>query len=275
MAGNIFLDIFKYDFMLRAIIVSIALAIVIPCIAMVVVFKRLSMTGDALSHSSLAGVAIGLVFQFSPIFGSIVACLTAAIFIEIIRKKMKQYGDLAIALVMSTSVALAGIFTPFIKKATNLHSFLFGSIVAISDTEFYTIVAISAVIFVTFILFYKELFYITYDFESARLAGVKVNLINMIFTFLTALTISIAARTVGTLIVSSFIVVPVACAMQVANSYKTTLAASIGFALLFSFIGLIIANIYPLGVGSTMVLSGVVILILMVMVKIIIKGIRR
>lgn len=272
---NIFVDIFKYDFLLRAVIVSIALAVVIPCIAMIVVFKRLSMTGDALSHSSLAGVAIGLVFQFSPIVGSIVACLLAAIFIEIIRKRMKQYGDLAIALVMSTSVALAGIFTPFIKKATNLHSFLFGSIVAISDTEFYTILVISIIIFIVFILFYKELFYITYDDESARLAGVKVNIINMMFTFLTALTISIAARTVGTLIVSSFIVVPVACAMQVANSYKTTLIASIIFALLFSFIGLIIANIYPLGVGSTMVLSGIVILILIVLSKIIIKNIRR
>ncbi len=272
---DIIIDIFRYDFMVKALIVSVSLAIVIPCIAMVVVFKRLSMTGDALSHSSLAGVAIGLVFQFSPILGSIIACLLAAVFIELIRKKMKQYADLAIALVMSTSVALAGIFTPFIKKATNLHSFLFGSIVAISDIEFYSIIIMSAFIFIIFILFYKELFYITYDDESARLAGVRVNAINIMFTFLTALTISIAARTVGTLIVSSFIVVPVACAMQVANSYKSTLIASILFAICFSVIGLIITNIYPLGVGSTMVLVGIVTLILIVAVKMIVKGIRR
>lgn len=272
---NLITELFQYDFMIRAVIVSVALAIVIPCISMVVVFKRLSMTGDALSHSSLAGVAIGLVFQFNPILGSVIACLVSAIFIEIMRGKMKQYADLATALVMSTGVALAGIFTPFIKKATNLHSFLFGSIVAISDIEFYLIITVSTIVLVTFILLYKELFYITYDDESARLAGIKVNFINMMFTFLIALTISIAARTVGTLIVSSFIVVPVTCAMQVARSYKSTLIYSIMFATLFSLIGLIIANNWPLGVGSTMVLVGIICLIFIYMVKFIFKKVRR
>lgn len=264
---NFILEMFSYDFMIRAFIVSIALSIVIPCIAIVVVFKRLSMTGDALSHSSLAGVAAGLLFSFNPIIGSTLACIIAAISIEIIRKKFRNYADLAIALVMSTSVAVAGILTGFMKTSTNLHSFLFGSIVAISDEEMYIILAISVVVLTVFVLMYKELFYTTFDEEAARLAGIKVSLVNIIFTFLTAFTISIAARTVGTLIVSSFIVVPIACAMQISKSYRSTLISAICFAIIFSIVGLVLAYVYPLVPGATMVLIGIATLIILTIVK--------
>lgn len=271
---DIILDLFRYDFLLRALIVSVCLAVAIPCIAMIVVFKRLSMTGDALSHSSLAGVAAGLVFNFDPIVGSVIVCLVAAIIIELIRKKMKYYADLAIAIVMSASVAIAGILTPFIKKGTSLHSFLFGSIVAVSDVEFYFIIIISIIVVVAFILFYKELYYITYDDESARLAGINVNFVNIMFTFLVALTVAIAAKTVGTLIVSSFIVVPVASAMQIAVSFKGTLILAIIFAIIFSVVGLIIANIFPVGAGSMMVIVGIAFLLIISIINLSIKKLR-
>ena len=101
----------EYAFMRRAFVVGVLLAIIIPCIGIVVVLKRLSMIGDALSHSSLAGVAAGLVMGINPILGAGITCIVAALSIETIRKKMPQYADISIAVILSTSVGAAGVLS--------------------------------------------------------------------------------------------------------------------------------------------------------------------
>lgn len=272
---NLITEMLSYDFMQKAFLVSFVLSLAIPCIGTVVVFKNLSMTGDALSHSSLAGVATGLVFSFNPIYGSMVACLLAAVAIEIIRRRFPRYSDLAIAVVMSANVAVAGIMTAFMKKAASLHSFLFGSVVAITEEEMISVVVVSLLVFIGFFMFYKELFFITYDEGSARLAGVPVAMVNVIFTFLTALAISVAARTVGTLIVSSFIVLPIACSMQLSRSYRQTVRRAILFAVLFSFSGLLMAYRFNLVPGASMVLVGIICLIVILVVKGIVRAVRK
>ncbi|MDO5695979.1 MAG: metal ABC transporter permease [Eubacteriales bacterium] len=269
------LEMFQYDFMQKAFLMSVVLSMAIPCIGVIVVFKRLSMTGDALSHSSLAGVATGIVFSLNPIFTSMAACLLAALVIELIRRRIPHHADLAIAVVMSANVAVAGVMTRFMKRATNLHSFLFGSIVAVTTEEMISVLVISALVIIVFFLFYKELFYTTYDEESARLAGVPVNVVNIIFTFLTALTISVAARTVGTLIVSSFIVVPIACAMQFAGSFKGTIRQAVGYAVFFSMVGLTLSYHFKLVPGATMVLVGIITLAIVVVAKRMLHALRR
>jgi len=93
-------DILQYDFMRRAFLVGILLAVIIPCIGVIVVFKRLSLIGDALSHTSLAGVAIGLILGINPIVGAMAACLLAAFGIEAIRKRIPRYSELSIAIVL-------------------------------------------------------------------------------------------------------------------------------------------------------------------------------
>lgn len=261
------LELFQYDFMQRAFIVGILLATIIPCIGIIVVLKRLSMTGDALAHTSLAGVAIGLVTGFNPILGAIVACVIAALGIEIIRKKIPQFSEMSVAIIMSTGIGVAGILSGFVKNSANFNSFLFGSIVAINDFELALVICISIPVVLSFILLYKELFYIAFDERSARLAGVPVKTVNFIFTILTAVTISIASRAVGALIVSSMMVVPVACAMQIGRSYKQTVLYSISFAVLFTITGLIISYYARLKPGGAIVLIGVVCLLLIIMMK--------
>lgn len=259
--------ILEYEFMQRAFLVGILLAAIIPCIGMIVVLKRLSMMGDALSHTSLAGVAAGLVLGINPVLGAVATCIAAALSIEVIRKRIPQYSELSIAIIMSAGIGLAGILSSFVKSASNFNSFLFGSIVAITDFELYMVIGISCTVMVSFLLLYKELFLIALDERSARLAGVHVKLINFIFTILTAVTVSVAARTVGALIVSSLMVIPVACAMQVGKSYRQTVFYSIFFAVSFTVLGLFVSYYARLRPGATIVLIGVIFLILILLMK--------
>ena len=137
---------------------------------------------------------------------------------------------MSIAIILSAGVGLAGVLSGFVRSAASFNSFLFGSIVAISDGELYTVAVVSGIIVLAFLFLYKELFYLALDERAARMSGIPVGIINSVFTVLIAVTVSIAARTVGALIVSSMMVVPVACGMQLGRSYKQTVLWSIAFA---------------------------------------------
>lgn len=266
--------IFEFEFMRRAFIVGIMLALIIPCIGVIVVLKRLSMIGDSLAHTSLAGVAAGLILNINPIAGAIAACIAASLGIEYIRKKLPRFAEMSIAITMSAGIGLAGVLSGFISN-TNFNSFLFGSIVAISDFELRLVAIVCAIVLLSFVLLYKELFFISLDERLARLAGVPVWAVNFIFTILTAVTVSVASRTVGALIVSSLMVIPTACAMQLAKSYKKTVLYSIGFALLFMVSGLFLSYYQRLKPGATIVLIGVVCLLIIVTVKNIARRVKK
>ena len=259
--------ILQYGFMQRAFLVGILLAVITPCIGITIVLKRMSMIGDALSHASLAGVALGLLLGINPVLGAGVICMIAALGIEGIRKKLPRYAEIAIAIVMSTGIGLAGVLSGFVKNGANFNSFLFGSIVSISKGELLLVCIVSLFVLVMLMLFYRELFYIGFDENAARISGVPVRRINFLFTILTALTVSIASRTVGALIVSSMLVVPVACGMQMGKSYRKTLLYAIVVALFTTIAGLFLSYYAGLKPGGTIVLLEVACFLILVAVK--------
>lgn len=246
---------------------GILLAIIIPLIGVIVVLKRLSMIGDALSHTSLAGVALGLLLGIEPIVGAVVVCVIAAFSIETIRRRLPRYAEISISIIMSVGIGLASVLTGFIEDGAVFNSYLFGSIVAITDTEVLMVIIVTVIVVVTFLLLYKELMFITFDEQGAILAGLPVKKINFVITLLTAITVSVAARSVGALIVSSLMVIPVVCAMQVANSYKKTVIYSVLFAVAFTVVGLVLSYYFNLKPGGTIVLTGVVVLIPLMVAK--------
>ncbi len=267
------LDIFNYDFMQRAFIAAICISITAPTIGMVIVLKRLSAVGDATSHSALAGIAAGLAFGFNPILGAIIFSLLAVFAVEGFRKAFGEFADMAPILVLSAGVGLTAVFSGFIKgSSTNLNSFLFGSIVAINDFELMLTVILSVVVIVVLILLYRELFYISFDEEAARLSKVPVGAVNFVFMVMTALVVSVASKVVGALMISSLMVIPVACGMIVSKSYKKTMIYSVLFALLFTILGLFISfyvrpEMGDLKPGGTIVLTGVIVLVLLLLMK--------
>lgn len=266
------INIFEFPFMQRAFVVGILLSIIISLIGVIIVFRRLSMLGDTLSHSSLAGVAFGLMIGINPLVGASIAAIIAALGIEAIRKKIPKFSEMSLVIIMSAGVGLAGVLSGFVKTSVSFHSFLFGSIVAISNFELTLVVITSIFVIVSFMLLQKELFFITLDERSAKLAGVPVWRVNFVFTILTAITVSIAARTVGTLMVASMMVIPVACAMQFGKSFKQTILYSISFSLGFTIVGLFVSfygsilfgSLKP---GATIVLLGIISLTVILIFK--------
>lgn len=253
-------DFLQYSFMQRAILVGGLLGLIIPIMGVLMVSKRLSMIGDALSHMSLAGVSIGLIFNFSPVLGALLTGIISALSIDYIRSRLPQHAETSIAVITSTGIGLAGLLSGLIPNAANFNSFLFGSIVAISDDELWLVIGITVLVLVLFILLYKEFFLVAMDEKNARLQGVNVKLINLLSLFLTAITVSIAARIVGALIVSSLMVIPVVSALQISKSYKQTVVLSILFGFLFTIVGLISSYHLKLKPGGTIVILGILVL---------------
>lgn len=256
-------DMFEYAFMQHAFVAGLVMGVAIPCIGVVVVLRHLSMMGDALSHASLAGVAGGLVAGIDPVIGSIVACLLAAGSTEFVRKRFAGRQELAIAVVLACSVGLAGVLSGFTPNAASFSSFLFGSIVAVSDRELVVVVVVGLAVVAFCATFRRQLLLVTLDEQQARLAGVTTGALNVAFVIATALAISVGSRTVGALIVSSMMVVPVACALTVARSWRQMVAVSCGCGLAMSAIGLVISYALGLKPGGTIVLVGIAILALL------------
>lgn len=262
------MDIFTYQFMQKALLVGGLLGLIIPCIGVLMVTKRYSMIGDALSHMSLAGVSLGLIFNFNPIIGALITCLIAAFSLEIVKTRIPQHQEVAIAMLTSTGIGLAGLLSGIVPSTNNFNSFLFGSIIAIDNSEVYLVIAITFIVLLTFFLFYKEFFLSALDEKNAKLLGINVKLVNLGALILTALTVSVAARTVGALIVSSLMVIPVVCSLQVSKSYKQTILFSIVFGLSFMLIGLVLSYYLNLKPGGTIVLLGIITFIVLSLAKV-------
>ncbi len=260
-------EFLTFDFMQRAFLVGICISLTAPCIGLIIVLKKLSAIGDATSHTALAGIAFGLAFGINPILGAILFSLVAVLSIEGFRRAFGRYAELSTTVTLSAGVGLTAVFSGFISGSANLNSFLFGSIVAISDFELYLTLGLSVVVLAATLLLYRELFFIAFDETAASLRGVRVRTVNLIFMFLTAITVSVASRTVGALMISSLMVLPVACAMQIAKSYKKALLYSILFALAFTVAGLILAYYCNLKPGGTIVLCGIAVLIPLLIAK--------
>lgn len=266
---------FEYVFMQRALLVGLVLGAVLSCIGLLIVMRRQSMIGDALSHSSLAGVALGLILGLNPLVGAVIICVVAALSIDFFGRRIGRYREMAIAIVMSTGIGLASVLSDFVRSASNFQSYLFGSIVAISAEDAWLTVILSILVLVIFFAKLEALFFSSYSERSARLAGINVPLTDFIFTLMTAIMVSLASRTVGALIVSSFMVIPAACAMQLAKSFRQTLLFSFLFSELFIFAGLTASFYLKLKPGGTFVLIALLVFLLILLFKSAAKSLKR
>lgn len=258
---------FSYDFMKRAFLVGIMLAVIIPMIGVIMINRKTSMIGDALSHTSLAGIGLGLILGINPLWGSLVICVISAFAIEIIRKKFPDYGDMATAIIMSTGIGLAAILSDFAPGGNSFESYLFGSITTLSNQDLLMAAVVFLAVVFTSSYLYRALLYTSIDPVMAKLAGVKTELISGIFTFLTAITVAISAKMVGALMISSLMVIPVATSFLIGKSYKQTYILSIFFAVIFLLAGITLSYHFGIKTGGATVLVAVFVLILISLVS--------
>ena len=249
------MEILRLAFMQRAFLAGIIVAILCPTIGIFLVLRRQSMMGDMFSHLSLAGVALGFITGIYPLAAALTLSLAAAAAVEVLRRNYRIFSDLAIAIHISAGTSLAVILIS-LSRAYNadLFSYLFGSVIAISRRDLYLISAVGLLIIVIISLLRKELFYIAFDEDGARAAGIRVDVVNTIFVAATSLTITMAMRVVGILLVSSMITVPVAAALQLGRSFRATVYWSYFIAVSAVCAGLTLVYAGDLASGGTNVM---------------------
>lgn len=234
------------------------------------------MVGDTISHVALAGVALGMVTGIYPIYSAVVVSIIASIGIEKLRKTYSEYSELALSIVLAGGIGIASLLISFDQSNTNgIMSYLFGSIALVTTKDLKMIAIIGTVILAVVIFSYRALFYITFDEESAKYAGIEVKKINLFFSIMIALTITLSMRIVGILLVSSLMVLPVATSLQVARSFKSALIYSNIFGFLSVISGLIVSFYLDLAPGGSIVVISLVVLIAVIIIKRIYNGVRK
>ena len=243
----------QYSFMIRTLLVSLMISIIIPLIGIVIVNRGTSMMGDALSHVSLAGVALGLILSINPLIGAIFACVIGAFSIEKIRKKFPQFGDMATAIITSMGLGLAALLSDFSPGGSSFDAYLFGSIASVSNADLIIVLITFILVVALSLIYYFGLLSIAVDPQLAKMSGVNVRRINSIFTLLSALTIALSAKIIGALMVTSLIVLPVASSLLISKSYKATFLNTLVLGVLYTLSGVILSYYFDLKPGGAIV----------------------
>lgn len=257
----------ELNFMQNAFMAGFIVSILCPFIGLFIVLRRYSMIGDTLSHSSFAGVAIGLVIGVDPLVTAFLFTSICALVIECLRNYYKKYAELVMSIVLTLSLGIAIILISSGKAAAKVDSFLFGSILTVTKSDILLMAVAGGFCLITLLFLYNKLIYVTFDETGAKTIGINVKLINYIFTLLVGATISLSIRVLGILVVSSIIVVPVATAMQLNKGFTKTLIFSIIFGFLDVMLGLVLSYYINSAPGGTIALMSVIMLLLTLVFK--------
>jgi zinc transport system permease protein len=253
------LEIFQYDFMLRAFAAGLMIAILAPAIGIFLVVKRYSLLADTLSHVSLVGVALSALVGINPMVGALITSSVAALGIEELRTRRKLFGESLLALVLSGSLALAIILFGFTRgQSANLLSILFGSITTVTSFDLWLIGVFGLAVLGIVLAGFKTFFLVAYDEELARANGVPVRLLNAVLVILAAITVSLSLRIVGTLLVGALMVIPVLTATQFKQSFSRTFRIALVISVLSVVIGLFTSFYFDLPSGGSIVLMSLV-----------------
>lgn len=254
------LEIFQYDFMIRAFIAGIAIAIIAPLIGAFLVVRRYSLMSDALAHIALLGVAIGFILKIYPLLTAVITSILAGIGMEKLRSNKQLSGDSVLALFLSGSLAIAVVLISVVRGFNvNLFSFLFGSISTVAINDLYFIGALALFSIVVVGGFYKELFLVSLDDELAKANGIKTNIFNFMLIVLAALSVSLAIKIVGALLIGALMVIPVITSIQFKRGFGQTIMIAILISLVSVVSGLFISYYLGWASGGTIVIIALVI----------------
>ena len=265
---------FRYEFAVIALIVAFFLGIAFPLLGGTVVHKRLSSSGDALAHSSLAGVAIGLVCGLYPLAMSVVLCVVSFLIINALRYRFGRNAEIGVAVVLSASIALAGILSSY-TPAANFSMYLFGSIFLVDYVELGVVIGLSVVATAFAILTFYRQFHCLYSGVEAKTAGIHVRLLDFAHSLLFALLVAIGAKIVGSLVVSSMIVLPTAAALLLKKGYRATALISLVVSLVSMVGGVVVAYYLDWKPGATSAALAIVILLAFLLVRLVESQIKK
>jgi zinc transport system permease protein len=243
-------------FMQRALLAALVVGLCAPLVGIFLVQRRLSLMGDGLGHIALTGVALGFLLQTNPVATAVIVASIGAIVVELIRAYGKTSGDVALAILFYGGIAGGVLLIGLSSKQSNVNllSYLFGSLTTVSRFDIALIVALAFVIFFATLFLKKSLFALCHDSEFAQVSGIPVKFLSMLLAVMTAVTVTIAMRVVGLLLVSALMIIPVATAQQISKSFSGTRILSAGIGSLAALSGVITSFYFDLAPGALIVM---------------------
>lgn len=262
------INLFQYSFVIRGLEAGLIIAFIAPLVGIFLVLRRYSLIADTLSHVSLAGIALGLLAGINPLITALGVSILASLGIEKLRTSKRVYGESALSIFLSGSLAVAVVLLSYGSGFnTNIMSYLFGSIVTVTQNDVYSIGGLAIIVLGALVLFYKELVYISFDEDAARASGIPVRLVNTVFIILTAITIALAIPIIGVLLISALVVIPVVTALQLRMSFLKTIIWAEIFSLFAVISGLLASFYFDIATGGTIVLIAVLLFLVVYLGK--------
>ncbi|MFA5428589.1 MAG: metal ABC transporter permease [Sulfurimonas sp.] len=261
-------EMLSYDFMQRAFLAGIIIAILASISGTFVVLKRYSLIGETLAHSSLLGVAVGLIAGYNPLWAAVVFAVVSAWIIEYLRSAFSLYSDAVLSILLSGSLAAAVIIVSLGGAFNNsLFSYLFGSILSVTYEDVVTIAIFGTLALGTLLFFSKELYFIAYDEEVAKVSGIKVKFLNFLLVSVVAIIIALSIRVVGSLLIGALMVIPTVSALQFRVGFLKSVVISLSIALFSVILGMTLSFHFSLPSGATIVLCVLGIFILSLIIN--------
>ena len=242
--------------MVRSLAGALIIGLTAPALGIYLVQRRLSLIGDGIGHVALTGVGVGLLLHHSPVITAVIVSAIGAVGVELVRQRGRTSGDLALALLfyggIAGGVVLVGLSTD--SSNANLLQYLFGSLITTSAQDVVVIAVLGLAVLLAMLLLRPALFAVSNDEEYARVSGLPVRTLNLLMAVTTAVTVTIAMRTVGLLLVSAMMVVPVAAAQQITRGFRTTMTTAMAIGVGAAVAGFVVSAEANTAPGATIVL---------------------
>jgi zinc transport system permease protein len=245
---------FAREYMQLALVAGMAVGACAPLIGAFLVQRRLSLMGDGLGHLAFAGVGLAVLVGTAPLWLAFIFAAVGALIVERIRVRSKESGDLALSLIFYSGLAAGSVLLGKAKAATNATSYLFGALLTVSRGEALAVLIVCALIICVLAIAGRSMFAVLLDEEASMVAGLPVRILNDVLMIMTAVTVVAGMRTVGILLVSALMVLPVGAAKAITNSFRQLLIVAATLGASAAVIGLVLAQAFDLLPGGTIVL---------------------
>ncbi|MFE0423612.1 metal ABC transporter permease [Streptomyces sp. NPDC058953] len=253
------MEILETAFMQRALIAAVLVGITAPAIGVYLVQRRQALLGDGVGHVAMTGVGLGFLLSTNPIWMATLVSVAGAVAMELIRAYGRTRGDIALALLFYGGMA-GGVMLVNVSETgstADLGSFLFGSLSTVSDADLTAIGALAGFVVLVTVGLRRQLFAVSQDEEFARVTGLPVRVLNLLIAVTAAVTVSVAMRVVGLLLVSALMVVPVVAAQQLTRSFRATFALAVGIGVAVTLAGTTTSYYRDVPPGATIVLLAI------------------
>lgn len=246
--------LFSQSFLLRALLVGILISLCSALLGVSLVLKRFSMIGDGLSHVGFGALAIACAANIAPLYFSLPIVVVAAFLLLRMSESGKIKGDAAIAIISAGALAV-GVMVTSMTSGINvdIYNYMFGSILTMTKSDVVLTAVLSIAVIVLFVVFYHEIFVVTFDESFSKATGTKTSVYNMLIALLTAVTIVVGMRMMGALLISSLIIFPTVISMRICKSYRGVVASSVLISVVCFIIGMIISISFDAPTGASIV----------------------